>query len=140
ITVVVMLDRSGSMRGNLGLVERAARAFVEKLQPTDKARIGVFADRIEIQPAGFTSDREELLSILHSEMPVTGPTPLWNALDDAITAVREQEGRRVVLVFSDGGDSPASFSMKNRSIGDIMRRAQKENVMVYAIGLATTVL
>ena len=140
IRVVVMLDRSGSMRGNVGLVEAAARAFVSKLEGGDKARIGVFADRIEIHPAEFTSDRDELLRILQGDMPVTGPTPLWNALDQAITVLREQEGRRVVLVFSDGGDSPASFSFKNRSIMDIMRRAQQENVMVYAIGLSTTVL
>ena len=140
ISVVVMLDRSGSMRGNVGLVQAAARAFVSKLEGQDKARIGVFADRIEIHPAEFTNDRDDLLRILHSEMPVTGPTPLWNALDQAITALRGQEGRRVVLVFSDGGDSPANFSFKNRSIMDVMRRAQQENVMVYAIGLSTTVL
>ena len=140
VSVVVMLDRSGSMRGNVGLVEAAARAFVSKLEGEDKARIGVFADRIEIHPAEFTNDREELLRILRSDMPVTGPTPLWNALDQAITALRGQEGRRVVLVFSDGGDSPANFSFNNRSIKDVMRRAQQENVMVYAIGLSTTVL
>ena len=140
ISVVVMLDRSGSMRGNVGLVQAAARAFVSKLEGQDKARIGVFADRIEIQPAGFTNDRDELLRVLQSDMPVTGPTPLWNALDQAITALRGQEGRRVVLVFSDGGDSPANFSFNNRSIMDVMRRAQQENVMVYAIGLSTTVL
>ncbi len=140
VSVVVMLDRSGSMRGNVGLVEAAARAFVSKLEGQDKARIGVFADRIEIHPAEFTNDRDELLRILQSNMPVTGPTPLWNALDQAITALRGQEGRRVVLVFSDGGDSPANFSFNNRSIMDVMRRAQQENVMVYAIGLSTTVL
>ena len=140
ITVVVMLDRSASMRGNVRLVEDAAQAFVRGLQPADKARIGIFAERIEIQPADFTSNQDELLRILQSEVPVRGPTPLWNALDEAIAAVRGQEGRRVVLVFSDGGDSPANFSMKNRSIMDVMRRAQQENVMVYAIGLATTVL
>ncbi len=140
ITVVMMLDRSGSMRGNVGLVERAAQAFVGKLQPGDKARIGVFAEQIEIQPADFTSDRNELLRVLQSEVPVRGPTPLWNAIDDAITAVRGQDGRRVVLVFSDGGNSPANFTTNNRSIKDVMRRAQQENVMVYAIGLQTTVL
>jgi Ca-activated chloride channel family protein len=140
ISVVVMLDRSGSMRGNVGFVEAAARAFVSKLGGEDKARICVFADRIEIHPAEFTNDRDDLLRIVHSQMPVTGPTPLWNALDQAITALRGQEGRRVVLVFSDGGDSPANFSFNNRSIKDVMRRAQQENVMVYAIGLSTTVL
>ena len=140
ITIVMMLDRSGSMRGNFGLVESAAGEFVRRLQPEDKARIGIFADRIEIQPEGFTSDRQELLGILRSDMPVTGPTPLWNALDQAITALGEQEGRKVALVFSDGGDAPGNFAFNNRSVMDVMRRAQQEDVMVYAIGLRTTLL
>jgi Ca-activated chloride channel homolog len=140
ITIVMMLDRSGSMRGNFGLVERAAGEFVQRLGDQDKARIGIFADRIEIQPEGFTSDRQELLGVLRSDMPVTGPTPLWNALDQAIAAVRDQEGRKVVLVFSDGGDAPGNFAFNNRSVMDVMRRAQQDDVMVYAIGLQTNML
>ena len=46
----------------------------------------------------------------------------------------------MVLVFSDGGDSPANFTMDNSSIMDVMRDAQQDDVMVYAIGLQTTVL
>jgi Ca-activated chloride channel family protein len=139
ITVVTLLDRSTSMRGNVGLVEKAAEEFVGRLDPGDKARIGTFAERIEIQPKEFTNDREALLQILRSDRPVIGPTPLWNAVDEAIAALRGQEGRKVVLVFSDGGDSP-NAGLKNRSIMDVMRGAQQEDVMVYAIGLQTTVL
>jgi VWFA-related protein len=139
ITVVTMLDRSGSMRGNVGLVEKAAQEFVRRLGPEDKARIGTFAERIDIQPREFTSDRETLLEALRSDRLVTGPTPLWNAVDEAITALRGQEGRKVVLVFSDGGDAP-NAGFKNRSIVDVMRSAQQDDVMVYAIGLQTTVL
>lgn len=140
ISVVVMLDRSGSMRGNVGLVEHAAEEFVQRLGPNDVARIGTFADRIEIRPDTFTGDKEALLRILRSDLPVTGPTPLWNATDEAIAALREREGRKVILLFSDGGDAPSNFRLNNRSIMDVMRRAQQEDVMVYAIGLQTTVL
>jgi VWFA-related protein len=139
ITVVMMLDRSGSMRGNFGLVARAAEEFVRRLRPEDKARIGFFAERIEIQPESFTSDQQDLLRVLRSDMPITGPTPLWNALDEATGALRGQEGRKVVLLFSDGADAP-NFSFKNRSIMDVMRRAQQEDAMVYAIGLQTTII
>ena len=140
ITVVMMLDRSGSMRQNFRLVEAAAETFVRKLDPADKARIGSFAERVQIDPEGFTSDQEEMIRILRSNLQQAGPTPLWNAVDEAITALREQEGRRVVLVFSDGADAPMNFRFNNRSIMDVMRRAQKENVMVYAIGLQSTQL
>lgn len=140
ITVVIMLDRSTSMRGNLRLVERAAEEFVGRLRPEDKARISTFANRIVVQPETFTGDRDVLLDILRSDLPSSGPTPLWNAMDEAIVALQGQAGRKVVLVFSDGGDSPMNMRTDNRGLGDVMRRAQQDDVMVYAIGLQTTVL
>jgi VWFA-related protein len=135
----MMLDHSGSMRGNVGLVEQAAEAFIKSLGPGDTARIGTFAERIVIQPESFTSDQGALIRILRSGQPVIGPTPLWNALGMAVEALRGREGRKVVLVFSDGGDAP-NMSLNNRSIMDVMRDAQRDDVMVYAIGLQTTVL
>jgi len=140
ITVVVLLDRSGSMRGNTGLVARGAAAFIDALGPDDRARVGVFAERIEVRPEQFTSDHAALMELLDVDRPPVGPTPLWNAIDQAIGALRDQEGRRVVLVFSDGGNSPGGYSPSNKSVADVMRRAQRENVMVYTIGLATTVV
>jgi len=140
ISVVMMLDHSSSMRGNVGLVEQAAEAFIRNLGPRDAARIGTFAERIVMQPEGFTSEQGTLLRILRSGQPVIGPTPLWNALDLAVEALRGREGRKVVLVFSDGGDAPMNLSVNNRSIMDVMRDAQREDVMVYAIGLQSTVL
>ncbi len=140
VSVVMMLDHSGSMRGNVGLVEQAAEAFIKNLGPGDTARIGTFAERIVIQPESFTSDQRTLIQILRSGQPVIGPTPLWNALDMAVEALRGREGRKVVLVFSDGGDAPMNLSLNNRSIMDVMRDAQRDDVMVYAIGLQTTVL
>jgi Ca-activated chloride channel homolog len=135
ISVVMMLDRSGSMRGNFGLVQAAGEAFVRKLLPTDKARIGSFADKVEMHPEGFTSDQAELIGILRTKLQAEGPTPLWNAVDAAIQELKAQDGRRVVLVFSDGADNPANFKFNNKSFMDIMRRAQEADVMVYAVGL-----
>ena len=135
ISVIVMLDRSGSMRGNFRLVQAAAEAFVRKLLPADKARIGSFADKVEMHPEGFTSDQSELIGILRTKLQAEGPTPLWNAVDAAIENLKTQDGRRVVLVFSDGADNPANFAFNNKSFMDIMRRAQEADVMVYAIGL-----
>jgi VWFA-related protein len=135
ITVVVMLDRSGSMEGNFRFVAAAAEAFVRGLRPEDKARIGTFAATIEIHPEGFTGDREELIRILRSDLSGGGPTPLWNATDEAITSLAKQDGRRVVLVFTDGMDSPMNFRLNNLTLMDVMLRAQREDVMVYAVGL-----
>lgn len=136
ITVVMLLDRSGSMRANFSLVEKAAEQFVAAMLPADKARIGSFSNRIQVDPRDFTSDHGELLDILRTELQEEGPTPLWNAVNVGITALLHQQGRRVVLVFTDGVDSPMNFSSTNSSLKDVMKRAEEEDVMVYAIGLA----
>ena len=135
ISVVMMLDRSGSMRGNFRLVEAAGEAFVRALLPEDKARIGSFAEKIQIDPEQFTGDKQELVKILRTKLQEQGPTPLWNSVDASITTLKEQAGRKVVLVFTDGGDNPGNFKLNNLSFMDISRRAQVSDVMVYAIGL-----
>src|SRR4029078_8150946 len=116
ITVVMLLDRSTSMRRNFGLVEKAAEEFVGVMLPADKARIGSFSDRIQVDPRDFTSDHAELVRILQTELQTEGPTPLWNAVNVGITALLHQQGRRVVLVFTDGMDAPMNFSSNNSSL------------------------
>jgi VWFA-related protein len=136
ITVVMLLDRSGSMRPNFDLEERAAEAFVGAMGSADKARIGSFSTHIQIDPEEFTSDHETLLKILRNDLQAEGPTPLWNAVNTGIDKLLLEQGRRVVLVFTDGVDMPLNFSNNNKSLKDVMKRAEEENVMVYAIGLA----
>ena len=135
ITIVVMLDKSGSMRASYGLVRAGAEAFVRRLTAGDKARIGTFSSKIVMEPEDFTNDQEGLVRILRGGERPEGPTPLWNAANEAVTALGTQQGRRVVLLFTDGADSPGNFKTNNLSLMDVMERAQREDVMVYAIGL-----
>jgi VWFA-related protein len=135
ITIAIMLDRSGSMRDNFALVTAGAEEFVRKLLPTDKARIGTFAAKIHLDPEEFTSDPKTLIGILRGELQTEGPTPLWNAANKAMAALVGQDGRRVVLLFTDGVDSPMNFKTNNVSVMDVVERATREDMMVYAIGL-----
>jgi VWFA-related protein len=132
----MLLDRSGSMKPNFDLEERAAEAFVGAMGPADKARIGSFATRIQVDPDEFTSDHGTLLKILRNDLQEDGPTPLWNAVDIGIDKLLVEQGRRVVLVFTDGVDMPLNFSNHNKSLKDVMKRAEERDVMVYAIGLS----
>ena len=75
---------------------------MRRLGSADKARIGSFAARIQVDPQDFTSDQNEMIRILRTELQEAGPTPLWNAVNVGITDLLHQEGRRVVLVFTDG--------------------------------------
>lgn len=134
ITVVVMLDRSGSVEPQFKLVADAAAEFVRNLTPRDKARIGSFSERIQIDPETFTSDQGELLTILRERLQPHGATPLWHAASTSMSALAGESGRRVVLIFTDGHDAPLSEHPKV-SFEEVRARAEVEEIMVYGIGL-----
>ena len=135
ITIVVMLDKSGSMRTAYGLVRAGTEAFVRRLTAGDKARIGTFSTKIVMEPEEFSNNQDALIQILRAGERPEGPTPLWNATNEAIGSLATQQGRRVVLLFTDGADNPGNFKTNNLTQVDAMERAQREDVMVYAIGL-----
>jgi Ca-activated chloride channel family protein len=130
-----MLDRSGSMEANFPLVDHAAEQFIRKLLPADRARIGSFSRQILILPTDFSSDQHELLLVLRRGLQGIGPSPVWTAVDRGISALGRESGRRVVLLFSDGHDDPQPGQVA-KALGDVIRRSEVDEVMVYAIGLA----
>jgi VWFA-related protein len=134
ITIVIMLDRSGSMRPNFDLEQRAAVRFVANLLPNDKARVGSFSKRIQIDPLDFTSNQDDLIRILYEDLQDPGPTPLWRATAAAMTALARQDDRRVVLVLTDGFDNPMEIT--STSFEQVRDRSEAEEIMVYGIGLA----
>lgn len=136
IRLIVMLDVSGSMEGNLTLLRAAAAQLFARLRPDDRARVGTFGRDVEISPS-FTGDAEELRAALPGSIAAEAPTPLWRAVDQAMTAFGEEgDERRVILVLSDGKDSgPISFRQRFVSQVEVIERARDEDVMVYAIGM-----
>ena len=118
ISVIVMLDRSGSMKDSFHLLMAGAEEFVRRLLPADKARIGSFSTKIQVDPEEFTSDRKVLIDLLRTEAEPEGPTPLWNAANVAIRELQPQDSRKVILLFTDGVDSPpVSFKTNNMATG-----------------------
>lgn len=131
ITVVVMLDTSASMTLSLDILKAAAEQFVIRLLPADKGKVGAFNDKIQVLPRGeFIPDRDELRAIIRNDLQFGNPTRLYDAIDASLEALSGQEGRRVVLVFTDGDDT---YSKLGR--GDVLKRALADEVMVYSIGL-----
>jgi VWFA-related protein len=135
VTVVVMLDTSGSMTFNLELLKLAAEQFVIRLMPDDRVRIGSFSDKIILSPT-FTGDRDELIRILHEDIQFGNPTFLWDAIDRSMSALAPEPGRRVVLIFTDGDDETSVAT----DFKGVMTRAVNEDFMVYAVGLQSHVL
>ena len=129
ITTTVMLDTSGSMTASLDLVKRAAEQFLIRLLPDDMGMVGAFNDKIEFHPANFTANRDELVGLL-KDLDFGYPTRLYDAVDESISRLNGIDGRKVVLVFTDGEDTASKLGA-----GKVVERARAEDVMVYSVGL-----
>lgn len=127
-TIVVMLDFSASMTANLDLVKAATEQFILRMLPADRGQVGAFSDKIQFS-GEFTSDRDDLIAAL-DDLQFGNPTRLYDAIDASIDMLEGIEGRRIVLVFTDGDDTAS-----RRNIGDVLEKARVKEVMIYAIGL-----
>jgi Ca-activated chloride channel homolog len=128
ISVVVMLDTSGSMTGSISLLKDAAEQFLLRLLPADQGRVGAFNDKIQIS-AHFTKNRDELIGDV-KDLDFGNGTRLWDAVLLSLDELKGIEGRRVVLVFTDGEDTESKVRL-----GATIDRARVDDAMVYAIGL-----
>jgi len=127
-TAVVMLDTSASMTANLKLLNRAAEQFLLRLLPVDRAQVGAFNDKIQMS-GEFTNNRDELIADLN-DLYFGNPTRLNDAIGASLDALKGVDGRRVVLVFTDGEDTSSRTKFST-----VMDRSRDEEVMVYSIGL-----
>lgn len=128
-SVVVMLDTSASMTASLDLLKAAAEQFLIRLLPEDRGMVGAFNDKIQFPIAEFISDRDELIASLR-DLGFGNPTRLYDAIDASLDQLRSIDGRRVILVFTDGEDTASRIGR-----GDVQDRAREDEVMIYAIGL-----
>jgi Ca-activated chloride channel family protein len=136
IRLITMLDVSGSMAGNLPLLRAAAQQLFGRLRPDDAARVGAFGREVTISET-FTRDAQALRAALPATIEPDAPTPLWRAVDHALGAFdKDIQERRVVLVLSDGQDSGLiGFRQRFVSQVEVIERARRDGVMVYAIGM-----
>jgi len=140
IRLIVMLDVSGSMAGNLPLLRAAAAQLFPRLGPDDVARVGAFGRDVTIS-SEFTRDAAALNAALPDVIEPDAPTPLWRAIDQAMKAFGggDDDRRKVILVLSDGKDTgatgPLSFRERPASQAEVIDRARRDDVMIYGVGM-----
>jgi Ca-activated chloride channel family protein len=128
INVVVMLDTSGSMTLTIDLLKQAAEQFLIRLLPEDKARVGAFNDKIQFN-AHWSNDRDQLITDAKN-LDYGNGTRLWDAVGASLDELKSIDGRKVILIFTDGDDTESRLRL-----GTVLDRARAEEVMIYAIGL-----
>jgi Ca-activated chloride channel homolog len=139
VSVVLALDSSGSMKKSADAATTAARRFVEALKPEDRLATVLFADRAELTHE-LSVDRKAAAKAIDSYV-ASGGTALYDALTSSLSRLRDVEGRRVVVVVTDGrdednpGTGPGSVSTFEGVLNDL----KQIDAVIYGVGLGPNV-
>lgn len=128
ITMAIVLDSSGSMRDAMPEVHEAAAGFVATLRPEDKALVIDFDDRVFLIQE-LTSDQDLLKEAVKSTEAL-GSTALYDGLHAAFRKLRGIEGRKAIVLLSDGDDTSSQLAYER-----ILEEAKAQSVLIYGIGL-----
>jgi Ca-activated chloride channel family protein len=133
VSLVLLLDASGSISNRLSLSQAAATGFLETLRPEDEASVIEFNDAVTVlQPA--TSDREALRRAV-GRIAAGGTTALYNALYVTLRRLPRTSDdrtlrRRAVLLLSDGEDT-GSLVWEEQ----VIELARRREATIYVIDL-----
>jgi len=139
VSVMLALDGSGSMKRSTAAVQEAANVFVNALQATDPLGLVMFADKAEMVHDLTTRRNESTAAI--AAYKATGGTALYDGLADAIARLKTVEGRRAIVVVTDGRDENAKSNGPGSTHAweEVLQQAREIDVTVYAIGLGSRV-
>ena len=139
VSIVLALDESGSMRKSAEAVVAAAHAFVGALRPEDSLAPLLFADQVLINH-DLTKDRDAANKAIDGYL-ANGGTALYDALSYSLVRLKRVEGRRAIVVLTDGRDenNPGTAPGSVRTLDDVMALVKETDAVIFAIGLGTKV-
>jgi Ca-activated chloride channel homolog len=128
ISMGILLDLSGSMRGKIDQVNKAALAFIRASNPQDQVFLIGFNDDVELLQ-DYTSDIDEVTDSLENTV-VTGATAIFDAIylgvQKAHTGIKP---KKAVVVITDGEDNGSYYTLD-----EMVAKVQESDVQVFSIG------
>ena len=127
-TVVLMIDVSPSTQFRIDEIQNAAITFVNQLRPADRVMVIAFDESVRVlsQP---TNNRAQLRNAIYMAQFGDG-TSLYEAVDDALNRqLRQIQGRKAVVIFTDGVDTTSRRANYQSTIEDV----EEADALVYPI-------
>ena len=139
VSIVLVLDASGSMKKKEADVVSSAREFITALRPQDKLAVVLFADH-PVFTHDLTENRAAALAALDLYR-ANGGTALYDSLSEALLHLKQAQGRRVVVVMTDGRDesNPGTGPGSTRQLKDVATLIQQTGAVMFGIGLGVNV-
>lgn len=137
VNIVLLLDASGSVFSQMRFIREAAKAFIKGLHEEDKVSVMQFADKVELlQDWTSAANVRPLLKALDWRYRAGESTAFYDGL---YLAAHEQlskvEGRRLIIVLTDGIDTIVERHASYANALDAVRRAE---AAVYVLSLTAS--
>jgi hypothetical protein len=133
--VVLLLDVSASVSRLPMFIEtrfvQVFNAFARGLKSGDRAGVAIIARRF--QSSALVSDARDLPAVARRLLQVpdadrVGPSPIWDAIENAITLVESSDGRLAIVLFSDGKSTG-----NVRGLQEVTAHARQARVSINAV-------
>jgi Ca-activated chloride channel family protein len=123
----LLLDTSGSMSGDIKDARAAAVKFVNALDHAADVTLVDFDTEVRVARFG-PNDYPRLVERIRGRVP-DGWTALYDAIGVYLNGAQTQEGQKVLVLYTDGGDTRSSLTFH-----DMLDLCKASDVTVYAIG------
>jgi Ca-activated chloride channel homolog len=127
LSIALAIDTSLSTRHDLPLEQASAKRFAKTiLRPVDALSVFGFSETV-LQSIGYTPDLrriEEGIDHLH----LGAATALYDAVYLAARSLNRRQGRKVMVLITDGGDTISRIDYK-----EAVRAAEEAEAIVYSI-------
>ncbi|HEX5041864.1 MAG TPA: VWA domain-containing protein [Candidatus Polarisedimenticolaceae bacterium] len=137
LRAALVLDTSESMNTDdrIGKARAAAIRFLETLAPEDEVALLTFSDAVHLVHP-MTSDLRAIRAAIEG-MGAKGGTALYDAIWKASELLSGEDGRKVLVLLSDGKDEAQSGIEPGslHTMNEALQRALRDEVMIFAIGI-----
>lgn len=134
LTIAFVIDSSNSMayqisgQQKLDIVKNAAFRLIDELKPEDQVLLIAFNEFTdEVTP--LTHDKKEFSQDLLFQEVKGGDTALLDSIYFAMNKIKDQWGRKVIVVCSDGEDTSSKLKLD-----EIISNLVASDIMVLAFG------
>ncbi len=127
LRMVMLYDTSLSVAQRLNFERRASANFFERvMRPEDRAAL--FSVSTEVAVLQDFTNKVPLLIQATKQLKAHGATSLYDAIYLASDYLKNAQGRRVIVIVSDGGDTTS-----NKGLLEALAQAQKSDAVIFAI-------
>lgn len=124
----LLFDTSGSMMDDINLARTAAVRFLNTFQEARDMALVDFATEVRVARYG-QNDFPRIVERIRTRRP-SGATALYDALGVYLDHSSEDQGRTILVIYTDGGDSGSSMSFP-----EVMNLVKASDVTIYVVGL-----